>query len=553
MNDRSRRTFIRNSAVAGLGLGLGGPTILTSARTHRNTRKGTLAFRPEFVQDGGGPHLADFAYASDTKWDAFHSDINVGRRGVTISDTGGSERFGINVRWFVEGMGYIFITADNEGRYYELPEEGETQSLSLNFELAAGRVARNRRRLRKLTAGGWQPDREVRALVDISEGYREDAGRATDGRRKGALSQTALLYALRASEKMELKHARHAIRMRGFREDFFLGCDARAFYQMKKPSVFMDLFTDVFNYATITYVWEHRGVIGDFERAEGDYNYEFRDIIFEQLKAEDVTIEGRPLFWFHTWVTPEWIVEKSYGELLSYVEKHTREVVGHYGDGMYAWEVVNEFHDWANMAGLTPEQTVELTKLACDVAKDTAPNVHRLINHCCPFAEYVAMGRWTGRPAQYPQRTPWEFTKDLHEAGVEFDRIGQQMYFPGRDLQDIIMLVERFEQFGRPVQLSEVGAPGGPTERAVKLGESDIPVGEHYDWHRHWDEDLQADWLEAIYTLAYSKPWIEAANWFDFVDPFSYIENGGLIRSPEGEPKAAYHRLKEMQEQWRKL
>lgn len=58
---------------------------------------------------------------------------------------------------------------------------------------------------------------------------------------------------------------------------------------------------------------------------------------------------------------------------------------------MYAWEVVNEAHDWANELQLTPDQIVEVTKLACDVAKDTAPNVHRLINNCCPFAEYVQL------------------------------------------------------------------------------------------------------------------------------------------------------------------
>ena len=553
----TRREFLKTSTAAGLGIALGGPLILTERRTdYRRPARGTLVFRPHFVQDGRGPHLADFAYTTDTKWDVFHSKTTVTERGVTISDTEGVERFGINVRWFVEGMGYLFLTADNGGRYYSLPEEGRSESLNLNFELAHSRVARNRRRLNRLAASGWSPDRELRALIDVSQGYRDDARRASrtpDERRAGKLSQTALYYALRASEKMELDHARFQIARRGFREDFFIGCDARAFYQMEKPSLFMDLFTDVFNYATITYVWEHRGVIGDFERTEGNYNYQFRDIIHEQLTDEGITVEGRPLFWFHRWVTPDWLLEKSYDELLSYVENHTREVVGHYGDSMYAWEIVNEFHDWANMMELTPEQTVELTKLACDVAEATNPKVHRLINHCCPFAEYVAMGEWTKGPAKYPQRTPWEFTRDLADAGVDFTRVGQQMYFPGHDLQDIILLVERFEEFGRPVQLSEVGAPGGPTNRTVRLGESEIPTGEHYDWHRHWDEDLQADWLEAVYTLGYSKPWIEAANWFDFVDPHSYIENGGLIRSPEGEPKAAYHRLKSLQEQWREL
>jgi GH35 family endo-1,4-beta-xylanase len=160
----------------------------------------------------------------------------------------------------------------------------------------------------------------------------------------------------------------------------------------------------------------------------------------------------------------------SYDEVLKYVEQHTREVVGHYGDRMYAWEVVNEFHDWANEVNVTPEQAVEITKLASDVARDTAPGVHRLINNCCPFAEYVQLGQHQDRPARYPQRTPWKFMRDLVDAGVDFTITGQQMYFPHRDFQDLILLVERFEAFGRPVQLTEVGTSSGPSERSVRLG-----------------------------------------------------------------------------------
>jgi len=64
-------------------------------------------------------------------------------------------------------------------------------------------------------------------------------------------------------------------------------------------------------------------------------------------------------------------------------------------------------------------------------------------------------------------------------------------------------------------------------------------------------ENLQAEWLEQIYTVLYSKPWIEAINWYDFVDPYSFIQNGGLLANPEGEKKEAYHRLKKLKENWK--
>lgn len=76
---------------------------------------------------------------------------------------------------------------------------------------------------------------------------------------------------------------------------------------------------------------------------------------------------------------------------------------------------------------------------------------------------------------------------------------------------------------------------------------------EPYLWHRGWDEELQADWLEGIYTLGYSKPWIEAVNWYDLNDDDAWIKNGGLLASPSLEPKAAYYRLKKLQESWKQL
>ncbi len=549
-----RRTFLKHTAIATAGLLVPpAPTILTPRRTRPRTAAGTLVFTPHFVQEGRGPYLLDWAYASDTQGDAFHSNITASTaQGVTISDTEGHDRFGVNVKWFVEGFGYLFLTADNGGEGYALPPEGQTRRLSLNVELARSRVLRNRRRLAQHAQQGYAAGREVQGYHDLSEGYLEDAEKAGDEASRGAWAQQALLYALRGGEALELGYADWAIARRGPRSDFFFGCDARAFYQMETPELFMQRFADVFDFATVTYVWTHEGVIGDFERQEDDYNFEFRDAIVRRMRQHDITVEGRPLLWFHTWVTPDWIKAKSFDDLKRYTEKHVRTTVGHYGDDIWAWEIVNEFHDWANEVMLSPDQIVELTKFACDVAADAAPGVRRLVNHCCPFAEYVQMGQYSGwpdQPARYRQRTPRQFTRDLVDAGVDFTHIGQQMYFPERDLQDSILLVERFEEFQKPVHLSEVGCPGGPTEQSVRLGTVPIPDGP-YAWHRPWDEDTQADWLEGIYTLAYSKDFVEGAHWFDFVDPHFYIPSGGLLRSPKGEPKEAYRRLQALQRRW---
>jgi endo-1,4-beta-xylanase len=544
----NRRTFMQQTGAAALGtLVLSpSPVVLTARRTARDTSAGELVFQPVFTQAGAGPHMSETVYASDPAWDAFRSNVAVSKAGVAISDAGGIARFGINVRWNVEGFGYLFLTADNGGDFYELPARGTHRILNLNHELARSRISRNGRRLARHAADGWKPSRDIEAFSNLSREYLEDATRAPDDERKGALAQKALQYALWAGEWIELERARWDIERAGPRPGFRFGCDARAYYQMD-ADLFLERFREMFNFATVNHYLI--GTHQDFEPARGEKRFGLRDVLVNDLRRLDIIVEGRPLVWFHRWVTPDWLKAKSYPELLKYVEQHVRDVMRHYGDRIQVWEVANEMHDWANELRLTPEQMVEVTRLACEVARDTNPKVVRLINNCCPYGEYVHQRKWTDLDATYPQRTPWQFMRDLQASGAPFDVSGIQMYFPSRDLSDSILLIERFAEFGRPVHVTEVGASSGPSERSVKLDALKLPTGP-YAWHRPWDEELQADWTEGLYTLAYSKPYIEAASWYDFVDPHGFIANGGLLRSTSGDPKPAWERLKSLQARW---
>ncbi len=550
-----RRKFLKSTSVTGLGLSLApsvlysGQKILTKSRTSVSTQKGELIFKPVFVQSGTGPHLYDLVWATDKNWDTFYSDIKLDQDGIKLSDSKGREKFGINARWNVEGFGYTNITADNGGNFYELPPEGKIKEYNLNFEFAKSRVSRNDKRMDLHNKSGFVPSTEVSGLHNLSKNLYEDAEKSSDEFNKSKLSQQALLYALGTGEKLELEKAEFDIKQFGGNRNFFIGCDARAFYQMDQD-IFLENFTPLFNYANITFVPQSKNAVNrDFEPERGKHNFAIRDHLVDILAEYNIESQGRLLYWFHDCCMPDWMRGMSYDQLLKYAEENTKQVVGHFGNRMHAWEMVNELHDWANEFHLTHDQIFELTNLITETAKETAPGVKRTINNCCPFAEYVQMKSYSGSPAVYPQRTPIQFTKDLMEAGLDIDIIEQQMYFPYRDLQDTIMLIERYEQFGKPIQISEIGCPGGPTETSIKLGTvgfSDEP----YLWHHHWNEKTQADWLEQFYTLIYSKPFIIGGNGFDFVDPHSYMQNGGLLKSINGEKKESYHRLQKFVEKY---
>ncbi|TFG94150.1 MAG: hypothetical protein E4H13_15280 [Calditrichales bacterium] len=295
-----------------------------------------------------------------------------------------------------------------------------------------------------------------------------------------------------------------------------------------------------------------KGDFVDFEPMEGKKQFNERDEVLNRLRDKGITVAGRPLYWTHTWVTPDWLRAKSYPDLLKYLESHVREVVGHYKDRIRVWEVVNELHDWAMEIELDHEQTIELTRHVCQVARDVNPDIQLLVNNCCPFAEYIQKRKWHNREAKFPQRTPHQFTQELIDAGVDFDIVGVQVYFVHRTLTDALQSIERYEPMGKRIQLAEIGAPSrGITQEFTE--EVADHTGRPYEWRRHWDEELQADCLENTFTFAYSKPYIEAANWYDFVDPFGFLKSGGLLRSPAGEKKAAVDRLIYLKKQWNDL
>ncbi|MEO8398805.1 MAG: endo-1,4-beta-xylanase, partial [Ignavibacteriaceae bacterium] len=462
------------------------------------------------------------------------------------------DKFGINVRWNVEGFGWTNITADNGGEFYQLPEGGKSKTFNLNFELAKSRVVRNRDRIKKLMNDGWTPSPEVKTYINLSEQFLEDAeNKKTNEEQIGNLSQKSLLYSLWGSEKMELEKAEFEILKKGYREDFFIGCDARAFYQMYQDK-FLDLFSELFNYANITFVAKGDGMMSDYQTAPGVIQPETRELLIRKLNERNIKCQERLLFWFHDCCIPDWLRNMKYDDLLKYAEKLTTDTMKKFGNMLYAMELVNELHDWANELSLNHDQITEVVRLISEVSKSIAPNVKRTINNCCPFGEYVQLKSYSGKKAIYPQRTPYQFSKDLIDAGVEFEILEQQMYFPYRDLQDTILMIEKLASLGKPMQISEIGVSGGATNKSVILETLKIN-NEPYLWHEPWNDHTQADWLEGIYTLIYSKPYVKAGNWFDFTDPYSYMENGGLLRTPEGEKKEAFDRFLNLKNKWQNL
>ena len=65
-----------------------------------------------------------------------------------------------------------------------------------------------------------------------------------------------------------------------------------------------------------------------------------------------------------------------------------------------------------------------------------------------------------------------------------------------------------------------------------------------------WSQRLQAEWLQAFYRIAASKPYVESICWRDLTDHLNhYIPHGGLCDA-ELKPKLAYAELRNLRAQF---
>ena len=83
------------------------------------------------------------------------------------------------------------------------------------------------------------------------------------------------------------------------------------------------------------------------------------------------------------------------------------------------------------------------------------------------------------------------------------------------------------------------------------MSEMNVPsedFGEGY-WGEPWSEELQAEYLEAAYTIFFSRPQVGAIGLWDIVDRGAAIYYGGLF-DEQNQPKKSYYTLKNLIEQW---
>ncbi len=428
----------------------------------------------------------------------------------------------------VKGFGNVALYADHQGRGYT-PSDFP---LNLNLACAQSRLHRVRTAIATWQQQGFQCPAHVTEQLQKAEAYLQQATEASTPKVIAAFANDSLRESLWAGESTVFAHAQYQISQRGHRPDFLFGCN---FFRHPEAGADYDRrFKQLFNFATLPFYWR------SFEPEAGKPNFAKTDEMVNWLEAANITPKGHPLVWFHSAGLPAWAKDKPYEELKDRLRQRVRKITGRYRDRIPYYDIINEAHDidWANTLNFSAEQQREMTQLAALAAVDGYPNVQRIINTCCQWAEYIAKG-----PHNPSLQSAYQYLQTCIKTKIPFEIIGMQLYYPNQDMFEINRLLERFSQLGKLIHITELGVSSNTT-RATNTPFPDPPGL----WHAPWSEHVQADWVEQFYTLCYSKPYIQAVTWWDLADG-GFWPHGGLLRS-DFSPKLAYLRLTTLQKRW---
>ncbi|MEB3288599.1 MAG: endo-1,4-beta-xylanase [Leptolyngbya sp.] len=438
-----------------------------------------------------------------------------------------SAPFALALQLPVEGFGDVTLYADHQGRGFTPADF----PLVLNAAFARDRLHRVNQAVAQWRRQGYGIPQAIADRLHKAEHFLQRGNQAPDRAHQVALWDQSLRESLWAGEEIALSRARQRIARTAPRPSFQFGCNA--FGHPHLGATYDRYFSALFDTATVPFYWQ------PFEPDPGQFNDTTLDQQVAWLRAEGIQPKGHPLVWFHEIGIPDWVRPMTYDQVKTAIRQRILTITRRYGDRIPAYDVINEAHHvpWSNDLDYSPDQLIELTHLACEAAREGHPTVKRIVNSCCLWARNVAI-------YGPPQRSPLQYLRACLAANIDFEVIGLQLYYPDQDMFEIDRMLDRFIALGKPIHITEMATSSAPgLDEQSSLGEAQGL------WHAPWSEAVQADWVEQIYTLAYSKPEIEAATWWDFSDQGTFWPFGGLLNRNQ-QPKAAYYRLSALKRAW---
>lgn len=474
------------------------------------------------------------------------------------------------------GAGLLDLPLELDGGFFGAGEQGG-EVVDVNRELALTQLLRLEDRIAALTAAGTPPSAELTDRARAARSSFDGAEGRTPGERAGTELEVAA-QAVRTLEDVELKAARRQamVSRRGTLRVRVIGPDgaplpgARITYRQTSHDFRFGVFGQLattgqavydrmagagMNFVTAGFYWS------DIEPEQGqiDYAHIDHEVGVVDLAARGWRIKGHPLTWLTHLAMPDWLESMAFPELKQASVDHVTSLITHYRQLVHTWDVNNEASGYWASGGLSRPQLDEYLRAVFSAARRADPTAELVLNSAFDwFGEARLQERFDGRSSYLTLSVP-AFVQRALDTGVDFDVIGQQMYDGGgvtffsdlglgpvqgvatHDLGFLAQVLRRLSRFGKPIHVTEISVGGA-------WDPSWVAAGAGY-WHEPWNEEIQADFLEAFYRLCFGTPAVRAITWWDGVDDNPFVNHGALFHA-DGTPKPAFLRLESLIAEW---
>jgi endo-1,4-beta-xylanase len=453
--------------------------------------------------------------------------------------------FRISLPVEIPGFGEVFCYADNRGAGFTAKFLESKDVIFLNYEFAADRLATVRRIMEECRQSNINLTPEITNRVTSAEKFFTQCNAAkADDKTATKWAMESLRESLWAGEMIVIERARQNIAKNGARKGFMFGCNAFRFRDYGNP--YTKYFESLFNFATLPFY--HSST----ERVQGKPDYSRIDQSLAALQNTQIISKGHPLIFYTPSVTPDWVKNKTYSELKQISLKYIEESVLRFRGRIHIWDIINEGHVQPDIKfgetlfkGYTKENAIDLSCAAAKKAREADPTCFRVVNNTGTWCDYY-MGR---QPSPWQQNV-YDYLKALEDAKCEYEAIGLQYYHSGRDLLEFERNLEVYKNFGKRIHITEVQIPSSSAEIARAEWWGGGVGGSHFPWHgKEFTETIQADWVESVYTMLYSKTYVDAITWWDMTDP-GFVPHGGFFNQ-DMSPKESYSRLKSLLDKWK--
>ena len=302
------------------------------------------------------------------------------------------------------------------------------------------------------------------------------------------------------------------------------------------------------------------------ETEEGVYDYSGADEIISWAQENDTAVRGHCLVWYKS--LPEWVLDEdtTKEEALLKIDSHVKEVMGHFGSGVYCWDVVNEAirntvtednletGDIWRTGNITDSDTGDWYALC---GTDYITQAFRSANEAREeygMEDVALYYNDYGLNNPYKRQACLEVVELLEGEGIAIDGIGMQGHYKlSTYLEDPDGFIEEFEESVKT--FTGLGLDVQVTELDIRVYASDDDP-EEFDSLPYEIEVEQAEMYASIFEVLrkYAEPWQDGAGTVTNVTVWGVADDSTawdtdthkeypLLFNTDLEPKQAYYEI----------